>query len=58
MDIASTKGKSGISDHFAVFRDVAGESANARAHRVQQRQRKTLQIGWQHEEHCVGEKIV
>ncbi len=57
-DISGNESKSGISDHFAVFGNVAGQGAESCAHRLQQRQGESLQIGRQHKEHRVSKKIV
>ena len=54
----SSKSKAGIVQQFSIFRNIAGENANTRAHGIQQGQRQPFQVGGQHEKHGVGEQFV
>src|SRR5207244_1348749 len=58
LDVSGNESESSISNHFAIFGDVAGQSAKSCAHRLQQCQGEPLQIGRQHKEHRVSKKIV
>src|SRR6266487_6547480 len=58
LDVSGNESESSISNHFAIFGDVAGQGAESCAHRLQQPQGESLQIGRQHKERRVSKKIV
>ena len=56
--VAGMKGKSCSFHCLAIFRHIAGKNAQFRSHRIQQRQRETLHIGWKDEDHRIAQQFI
>ena len=56
--ISLHKREPGPFDHLSIFRDIAGQQAKSGAHGIKQCQQQALHIGWQHENHCIGEQFI
>jgi len=58
VNISRPEGEPGIFDHFTILWNITRKDTNARTHGVQQRQRKSFQIGWQGEQSRMGQQFV
>src|ERR1700722_4047150 len=56
--VASPEREAGIFHRFPIFWNITGEHTQSRTHSVKQCQGESFEIGWQNEEHRVGQQFI
>ncbi len=55
--VAAAEGEAGALDHFIIFRNIAGQHADTGRHGIEKSQGQTFEVGREHEQSGVGQKL-